>query len=61
LYPKIPLEVGKIDRLLQGGIPAGKTSIIYGPLSSGKYLNPTPVLRTEKSDNGFRFLSWGPT
>jgi KaiC/GvpD/RAD55 family RecA-like ATPase len=55
LYPKIPLGVEKIDRLLQGGIPAGKTSIIYGPPSSGKTLLALAAAKTFISRNGITY------
>jgi KaiC/GvpD/RAD55 family RecA-like ATPase len=55
LYPKIPLGVEKIDRLLQGGIPAGKTSIIYGPPSSGKTLLALAVAKIFTSKNGIAY------
>jgi archaellum biogenesis ATPase FlaH len=55
LYPKIPLGVGRIDRLLQGGIPAGKTSIIYGPPSSGKTLIAIAATKTFTSRNGITY------
>jgi KaiC/GvpD/RAD55 family RecA-like ATPase len=55
LYHKIPLGVEKIDRLLQGGIPAGKTSIIYGPPSSGKTLLALAVAKTFTSRNGIAY------
>jgi KaiC/GvpD/RAD55 family RecA-like ATPase len=55
LYPKIPLGVEKIDRLLQGGIPAGKTSIIYGPPSSGKTLIAIAAVKTLASRNGIAY------
>jgi KaiC/GvpD/RAD55 family RecA-like ATPase len=47
--------VEKIDRLLQGGIPAGKTSIIYGPLSSGKTLIALAAVKTLASRNGIAY------
>ena len=55
LYHEIPLGVEKIDRLLQGGIPAGKTSIIYGPLSSGKTLIALAAVKTLASRNGIAY------
>jgi len=55
LYPKIPLGVEKIDRLLQGGIPAGKTSIIYGPPSSGKTLIALAAAKTFTLRNGIAY------
>jgi KaiC/GvpD/RAD55 family RecA-like ATPase len=55
LYPKIPLGVEKIDRLLQGGIPAGKTSLIYGPPSSGKTLLALAAAKTFTSRNGIAY------
>jgi KaiC/GvpD/RAD55 family RecA-like ATPase len=55
LCPKIPLGVEKIDRLLQGGIPAGKTSIIYGPPSSGKTLIAIAAAKTFTSRNGIAY------
>jgi RecA/RadA recombinase len=55
LYPKIPLGVEKIDRLLQGGIPAGKTSVIYGPPSSGKTLIALAAVKTFTSRNGIAY------
>jgi KaiC/GvpD/RAD55 family RecA-like ATPase len=55
LYPKIPLGVEKIDRLLQGGIPAGKTSIIYGPPSSGKTLLALVAVKTLASRNSIAY------
>jgi len=55
LYHKIPLGVEKIDRLLQGGIPAGKTSIIYGPPSSGKTLIAMAATKTFTSRNGIAY------
>jgi KaiC/GvpD/RAD55 family RecA-like ATPase len=55
LYHKIPLGVEKIDRLLQGGIPAGKTSIIYGPLSSGKTLIALAAVKTLASRNSIAY------
>jgi len=55
LYHKIPLGVEKIDRLLQGGIPAGKTSIIYGPPSSGKTLIALAATKTFTSRNGITY------
>ena len=55
LYHKIPLGVEKIDRLLQGGIPAGKTSIIYGPPSSGKTLIALAAVKTLASRNGIAY------
>jgi len=55
LCPKIPLGVEKIDRLLQGGIPAGKTSIIYGPPSSGKTLIALAAAKTFASRNGIAY------
>ena len=55
LYPKIPLGVERIDRLLQGGIPAGKTSIIYGPPSSGKTLIAIAAVKTLASRNGIAY------
>jgi RecA/RadA recombinase len=55
LYHKIPLGVEKIDRLLQGGIPAGKTSIIYGPPSSGKTLIALAAVKTFTSRNGIAY------
>jgi KaiC/GvpD/RAD55 family RecA-like ATPase len=55
LYHKIPLGVGRIDRLLQGGIPAGKTSIIYGPPSSGKTLLALAAVKTLASRNGIAY------
>jgi KaiC/GvpD/RAD55 family RecA-like ATPase len=55
LCPKIPLGVEKIDRLLQGGIPAGKTSIIYGPPSSGKTLIALAAVKTLASRNGIAY------
>jgi KaiC/GvpD/RAD55 family RecA-like ATPase len=55
LYPKIPLGVEKIDRLLQGGIPAGKTSITYGPPSSGKTLLALAVAKIFTSKNGIAY------
>jgi KaiC/GvpD/RAD55 family RecA-like ATPase len=47
--------VEKIDRLLQGGIPAGKTSIIYGPPSSGKTLIALVATKTFTSRNGITY------
>jgi RecA/RadA recombinase len=47
--------VEKIDRLLQGGIPAGKTSIIYGPPSSGKTLIALAAAKTFASRNGIAY------
>jgi RecA/RadA recombinase len=47
--------VEKIDRLLQGGIPAGKTSIIYGPPSSGKTLLALAAAKTFASRNGIAY------
>jgi KaiC/GvpD/RAD55 family RecA-like ATPase len=47
--------VEKIDRLLQGGIPAGKTSIIYGPPSSGKTLIALAAVKTLASRNGIAY------
>jgi KaiC/GvpD/RAD55 family RecA-like ATPase len=47
--------VEKIDRLLQGGIPAGKTSIIYGPPSSGKTLIALAAAKTFTSRNGIAY------
>jgi KaiC/GvpD/RAD55 family RecA-like ATPase len=47
--------VEKIDRLLQGGIPAGKTSIIYGPPSSGKTLIAIAAAKTFTSRNGIAY------
>jgi KaiC/GvpD/RAD55 family RecA-like ATPase len=47
--------VEKIDRLLQGGIPAGKTSIIYGPPSSGKTLIALAAAKTFISRNGIAY------
>jgi RecA/RadA recombinase len=47
--------VEKIDRLLQGGIPAGKTSIIYGPPSSGKTLLALAAAKTFTSRNGIAY------
>jgi KaiC/GvpD/RAD55 family RecA-like ATPase len=47
--------VEKIDRLLQGGIPAGKTSIIYGPPSSGKTLITLAAAKTFTSRNGIAY------
>jgi KaiC/GvpD/RAD55 family RecA-like ATPase len=47
--------VEKIDRLLQGGIPAGKTSIIYGPPSSGKTLIAIAAVKTLASRNGIAY------
>jgi KaiC/GvpD/RAD55 family RecA-like ATPase len=47
--------VEKIDRLLQGGIPAGKTSIIYGPPSSGKTLLALAAAKTFISRNGITY------
>jgi KaiC/GvpD/RAD55 family RecA-like ATPase len=47
--------VEKIDRLLQGGIPAGKTSIIYGPPSSGKTLLALAAVKTLASRNGIAY------
>jgi KaiC/GvpD/RAD55 family RecA-like ATPase len=47
--------VEKIDRLLQGGIPAGKTSIIYGPPSSGKTLIAIAATKTFTSRNGIAY------
>jgi KaiC/GvpD/RAD55 family RecA-like ATPase len=47
--------VEKIDRLLQGGIPAGKTSIIYGPPSSGKTLIALAAVKTFTSRNGIAY------
>jgi KaiC/GvpD/RAD55 family RecA-like ATPase len=47
--------VEKIDRLLQGGIPAGKTSIIYGPPSSGKTLLALAVAKIFTSKNGIAY------
>jgi KaiC/GvpD/RAD55 family RecA-like ATPase len=47
--------VEKIDRLLQGGIPAGKTSIIYGPPSSGKTLIALAATKTFTSRNGIAY------
>jgi KaiC/GvpD/RAD55 family RecA-like ATPase len=55
LYHKIPLGVERIDRLLQGGIPAGKTSIIYGPPSSGKTLIALAAAKTFASRNGIAY------
>jgi RecA/RadA recombinase len=55
LYHKIPLGVEKMDRLLQGGIPAGKTSIIYGPPSSGKTLIALAAVKTLASRNGIAY------
>jgi KaiC/GvpD/RAD55 family RecA-like ATPase len=55
LYHKIPLGVERIDRLLQGGIPAGKTSIIYGPPSSGKTLIAIAAVKTLASRNGIAY------
>jgi KaiC/GvpD/RAD55 family RecA-like ATPase len=55
LYHKIPLGVEKIDRLLQGGIPAEKTSIIYGPPSSGKTLLALAAVKTLASRNGIAY------
>jgi KaiC/GvpD/RAD55 family RecA-like ATPase len=55
LCPKIPLGVERIDRLLQGGIPAGKTSIIYGPPSSGKTLLALAVAKIFTSKNGIAY------
>jgi KaiC/GvpD/RAD55 family RecA-like ATPase len=55
LYHKIPLGVEKIDRLLQGGIPAGKTSIIYGPPSCGKTLIALVAAKTFTSRNGIAY------
>jgi RecA/RadA recombinase len=55
LYHKIPLGVERIDRLLQGGIPAGKTSIIYGPPSSGKTLIALAAAKTFTSRNGIAY------
>ena len=55
MCPKIPLGVEKIDRLLQGGIPAGKTSIIYGPPSSGKTLIALAAAKTFASRNGIAY------
>jgi KaiC/GvpD/RAD55 family RecA-like ATPase len=55
LYHRIPLGVEKIDRLLQGGIPAGKTSIIYGPPSSGKTLIAIAAAKTFTSRNGIAY------
>jgi RecA/RadA recombinase len=55
LYRKIPLGVEKIDRLLQGGIPAGKTSVIYGPPSSGKTLIALAAVKTFTSRNGIAY------
>jgi KaiC/GvpD/RAD55 family RecA-like ATPase len=54
LYHKISLGVEKIDRL-QGGIPAGKTSIIYGPPSSGKTLIAIAAAKTLASRNGIAY------
>jgi KaiC/GvpD/RAD55 family RecA-like ATPase len=47
--------VERIDRLLQGGIPAGKTSIIYGPPSSGKTLITIAATNTFTSRNGIAY------
>jgi KaiC/GvpD/RAD55 family RecA-like ATPase len=47
--------VERIDRLLQGGIPAGKTSIIYGPPSSGKTLLALAAAKTFISRNGITY------
>jgi RecA/RadA recombinase len=47
--------VEKIDRLLQGGIPAGKTSVIYGPPSSGKTLIALAAVKTFTSRNGIAY------
>jgi KaiC/GvpD/RAD55 family RecA-like ATPase len=47
--------VEKIDRVLQGGIPAGKTSIIYGPPSSGKTLLALAAAKTFTSRNGIAY------
>jgi predicted ATP-dependent serine protease len=47
--------VERIDRLLQGGIPAGKTSIIYGPPSSGKTLLALAVAKIFTSKNGIAY------
>jgi KaiC/GvpD/RAD55 family RecA-like ATPase len=47
--------VEKIDRLLQEGIPAGKTSIIYGPPSSGKTLIAIAAAKTFTSRNGIAY------
>jgi KaiC/GvpD/RAD55 family RecA-like ATPase len=47
--------VEKIDRLLQGGIPAGKTSIIYGPPSSGKTLLALVAVKTLASRNSIAY------
>jgi KaiC/GvpD/RAD55 family RecA-like ATPase len=47
--------VEKIDRLLQGGIPAGKTSIIYTPPSSGKTLLALAAVKTLASRNGIAY------
>jgi RecA/RadA recombinase len=44
-----------MDRLLQGGIPAGKTSIIYGPPSSGKTLIALAAVKTLASRNGIAY------
>jgi KaiC/GvpD/RAD55 family RecA-like ATPase len=55
LYHKIPLGVEKIDRLLQGGIPAGKTSITYGPPSSGKTIIAIAATKTFTSRNGIAY------
>jgi KaiC/GvpD/RAD55 family RecA-like ATPase len=46
--------VERIDRL-QGGIPAGKTSIIYGPPSSGKTLIAIAAAKTFASRNGIAY------
>jgi len=44
--------VERVDSLLQGGLPAGKTSIVYGPLGSGKTLLALAAVKTFTARGG---------
>jgi KaiC/GvpD/RAD55 family RecA-like ATPase len=55
LYLRIPLGVERVDSLLQGGIPAGKTSVFYGPPGSGKTLLALAAAKTFTARGGVAY------
>jgi KaiC/GvpD/RAD55 family RecA-like ATPase len=52
LYLRIPLGVERVDSLLQGGLPAGRTSVVYGPPGSGKTLLALAASKTFTARGG---------